>query len=683
RNSIPPQIQSLWDDTRGIRVNVEVELPIHIGYDFSPVSFTVSMEGTAKPQSVGYRIYNLYRAEISAGIVPAEAAAGASAKAEESSGETSLSVPARWSASFTAVPPEYGWYCAVADVFGESGELLTRTEAYFGIADLDCGVYCLKAGESCGSGWTDPLRAAFCGLKLLRLNTRIGEAEIERTWREAEQCGVLVFMQFEMKEHCTEEHVRGVVRRYKNKISVYEVINEPNLFMKSDEYIEWLKEISRWVREEFPEAYLLAPAVCGVNLEWVEALLKENAQKYFTGLSIHDYEGHESVDPTHWQWKFEELEKLLKKYNAQGLPLWNTEHGMTGIRMGISIAPAQAVRETLHRDLNERAGIPENRNYYYYLNEHGYAGYPAYLWSRTGPHPAALALRSRSGLLQGTLPTELLDFGAAGNRLFLGQRYDTTHGEVVLLRNLGLASQELSFPADGEALTAVDAFGNRFAVPIAENRAKLTLSALPVYVLPKAEQRFDAPELDFGENLAGEALFSYNRVCKENFGALNNQYLEAVQSDHPNREIWEGLLEDENAALEIAWEEPKTIDTVVFHSLRADNSFCALLDADLDYWDGGQWRELKKIRAEMPESTPVQTFDHQALCWYLDQNIVLAKFPAVTAKKLRLRVLRTTYGFCPDKTAAQAFCRFMKTDAPNPQKLHLREIEVYHSNSEF
>ena len=198
-------------------------------------------------------------------------------------------------------------------------------------------------------------------------------------------------------------------------------------------------------------------------------------------LSVHDYEGHESIDPVHWRWKFGALRELMARYGDAAKPVWQTERAITGVRGGNFLGGAQAVRCTLHRDLLETLGIAPEHNNHYYLNEHGYTAVPSYVWSNSGPHPAALALRTRYAMTMGLHYAGTLDFGPTGNRVCLGLRYEGPDGATVVLRNLGVPEAPMQLAIHGGDKLVVGLLRQRAGV-VQGGTATVAVGQMPLYL---------------------------------------------------------------------------------------------------------------------------------------------------------------------------------------------------------
>jgi hypothetical protein len=523
------------------------------------------------------------------------------------------------------------------------------------------------------------------GLSNMRLHaghTQQSLDQLEKQVELARKYEATYFVQFSDKADCAPDNVRAAATRFKGKVPVWEIMNEPNFTMKPDEYVRLLGEARATIKEIDPQALVMGPDVCGIDLGWHERFYQAGGGPLVDVLSVHDYEGHESVDPVHWQYKYGALRDLMAQHGDAAKPIWQTERAIGGVRGDNFLGGAQAVRCTLHRDLLETLGIAPEHNNHYYLNEAGYGAVPSYVWSNSGPHPAALALRTRYALTLGRRFAGTLDFGPTGNRLYLGLRYDGSDGATLILRNLGMASTELALAVrGGEKLVVADSFGNQQAVTVRDSAARISVGQMPVYLLLARGQTVDVPKLDFGRNLARQATFAYSAPADGELALLNNGVLETIHAGHPQggtngKQIWQGqlpLAADGAIApqtLDLSWREPQNIAKLILWGVRADNQFCALLDYDLQYHDGRAWAPLAQVRAAFPPSEAVETSLSRANTWLLDDNLSAPKFPPVTTDRLRIVVRRTTRGFVPDEHT-RAWGKVM---AP---KFMLREVEVY------
>ncbi len=122
--------------------------------------------------------------------------------------------------------------------------------------------------------------------------------------------------------------------------------------------------------------------------------------------------------------------------------------------------------------------------------------------------------------------------------------------------------------------------------------------------------------------------------------------------------------------LTATFDHPQRIDKIILRGVRADNTFCAVLDYDLEYLDGPTWKVLEQVRNAMPPSEEVRTADAKFAIWMDDTNVHVHIFAPVEARAIRLRALRVSHGFIPDDRATAWGNRIAC-------KLMLREVEIY------
>jgi len=127
-------------------------------------------------------------------------------------------------------------------------------------------------------------------------------------------------------------------------------------------------------------------------------------------------------------------------------------------------------------------------------------------------------------------------------------------------------------------------------------------------------------------------------------------------------------------ALDVLFDRPQAINRVIIRGVRADNTFCALLEYDLQYFDGRVWKTLEEVRNTMPPSEEARTADAKSAIWMDDINFYVHQFPTVRAEKVRLVARRVSQGFVPDRRAT-AWGNVI------PAKLMLREIEIFAGNN--
>lgn len=612
---------------------------------------------------------------------------------------------------FTFTPPKFGQYTIIAQADSPKGDMGAVAE-HVAVTDRYPFMPELAAGSSKG-GWQDVPRQIFTGLPQLRIHPGKDEKGLAKTDEElaaAQKAKVTFIVQIvDNMKHLTPEFVRTIATRYKGRVPYYEICNEPNFSSKIDEYFAAHSTAYKLIKEIDPAAKVMGPATVNMDLVWFARLYELGLKDVTDAISLHDYEGHESVTPEHWRWKLAEIRKIMAKHGDGKKDIWQTERAISGVRGPNYQGLVQAIRVALHRDLLETLNIPADHNHHYYLNQGGYSGVPTYLWSSTGPHPGAVVLRVRHALTAALNRSYAgpLDFGGTGNTFLQGLRFSAKNGATTaILRNLGTAPYPVEFTTNAPELTLTDAWGNVSKLTPTNGKIRIPLVQLPTYVSLAAKQDLTPTKLDFGPNLAAGAKFEYPAAIEKGDPSipppvpanpaapppppvdpsaphpLVNGVYETYHNQNPNgdtngQKIWTGAIPLDDAgkpttpSLTATFPEPRTFDKLIVRTVRADNTFCTLLAYDLQIPDGDNWRTILSHDHPIPPSDAARSADAKSVIWMDDTNLHVHQLTTpVTTAKLRLVVKRTTWGFVPD--AAGAFW-----GKPIPPKLMLREIELY------
>jgi len=583
-------------------------------------------------------------------------------------------------------PPRFGAYSLVAD-YKAGADVLSSQAIHFGVTPRFAGMPVLEAGQGSG-GWEDAPRQAFTGLSLMRLHPDKGgdkwRDKLDADLAAAQKAGATVFVQLtDNKKNFTPERAREVMEFAKGRVRYVELFNEPNFSYKPEEYVPLAQAAYNAIKAVDPTVQVLGPDVCGISPGWHEAFYKAGGKTTCDILSMHDYEGHESISPEHWAWKVGELRRIMAEHGDGDKPIWQTERAISSVRGGLLTGLSQAIRVTLHRDVLSSLGVPDNHNSHYYLNQGGYSDVPSYVWSAQGPLPAALATRTRAAMLGSRPFVGALNFGATGNTLFMGARYRDAGGETLSLRNLIGAPMKVEFAAPPGA-QAFDAWGNEIPGALRGGVLTLSLEQLPTYVRLGATGALVPKPWNWGQNLALGAKVSVEGKSDGDAANLTNGKLETIHADNPSGgtdgKAVVRLLDfspDKPASVSLEMPAPARFNAVIVRGLRADNQFSALLDFDLQARQGGAWKTVASYGSNVPPSVMGQNADATAITFYGDDNAWALRFPAVQSDALRLVVRRGTFGFAPDELARAQVVN--KWGNANPQAASLREIEVYNA----
>jgi hypothetical protein len=462
---------------RALDADIDFGLPYNISYELAPVTVKIALKGGA---GANYHVYDFYKNEIASGRF-------------SGGGHT-----------FRFAPPKYGWYVVNCESGGRG------VARFMGVTPKLKGVHTLLPGEMKGV-WNDSALIAFAGLGLDRTNTRHrGIDGIAETLARSNKYGVPLLVQFEGREHCTPAHVKEAVSKYRGRVKYWEIMNEPNFSMNAQQYAALVQQLVPIIKRIDPAAKVMGPDVCGVDLGWYDAVYKAGGGKLLDIISIHDYERHGSIDHFHYLWKIGALRQIMARYGDAKKELWQTERAIGGTYASNSCAPLQAMRITLQRDLLQVYGVDNDHNSHYYANVTGYNDVPTFVYSGSGPHPAALACRTRAAMIAKRRFVKRLDFGPAGNKMFLGLSYKGPGGSTVMLRNFGTLDLVVEVGVTGGgSLEVVDSFGNVAKVPVRGGNASLVVPIMPIYLRLSGGQRIVPPKIDFGKNIAKQATFTY------------------------------------------------------------------------------------------------------------------------------------------------------------------------------
>jgi len=130
-----------------------------------------------------------------------------------------------------------------------------------------------------------------------------------------------------------ENFVRTVVKRYKGRISSYEVWNEVNtgtgFYSGTPEALLALQKAAyKIVKQEDPSALLVLPSVTGEmdrDFEWFDKYLGLGAGKYVDVIGYHMYQPRKA--PEELLGLVQKLRAVMARHGIADKPLWNSESG--------------------------------------------------------------------------------------------------------------------------------------------------------------------------------------------------------------------------------------------------------------------------------------------------------------------------------------------------------------------
>lgn len=120
----------------------------------------------------------------------------------------------------------------------------------------------------------------------------------------------------------TVKHVRG-------RIPVYEIANEPNLYLAPETYVSYLKEAYNAIREADPSAkisgFCLSSDFGAVPASWMNQCVKAGGLECIDILGFHPYGARELGARYPADKNIAELRQKMAEYGKRDIPVWNTE----------------------------------------------------------------------------------------------------------------------------------------------------------------------------------------------------------------------------------------------------------------------------------------------------------------------------------------------------------------------
>jgi len=495
----------------------------------------------------------------------------------------------------------------------------------------------------------------------------------------------------------TKGHLDGVkkiVEHFKGDVTYFEPRNEPNFGASGADFVKnELADFYRTVKSVDPALKVLGPGNVtigpgGAGLGFIEDFLKADGARFIDGFSFHIYNG---INGDLWlaRKSLDTLATLLKKYHADTKELWQTEQGFFACVYGDYQPHLQARWTMLEMMVFEQYGLPKEHNHLWYDVSHGFWDMPTW-WENDdrGFNPALPLMRVWSEELFGTNFSKAYDFGATGNKLYLGSLFAGEKKRVAAFMSAGSPDGKVQLHvggANGQSakLHLVSAFGVESGLPVSGGMATLPIPELPVYVELADGQTIDVVPQDFGPNLARMAGVKAsasgtgvhpvdpkipNDISKLINGEFENWYYTQKLAAQP----WMDNTKTFPAWVELSFPQPTEIGRVIIYAPAPWQWQGTLVDYELQYDDQGKWATIEHVQE------PLRTFKvltpatrTKVDSFFSDRHIFQHEFKLVTTSKIRLLVHNTTFGGGATEEVAKA------GGQTGPHQIMLREIEVY------
>jgi hypothetical protein len=199
----------------------------------------------------------------------------------------------------------------------------------------------------------------------------------------------------------------------------------------------------------------------------------------------------------------------------------------------------------------------------------------------------------------------------------------------------------------------------------------VTLSQLPAYVRVPKGATFTPVPLDFGKNIAPEAVFSSPQTGVNEH--LNNELFGSFHHGNPFGATFVVAATNWPYAVNFKFDAPREVGKMIVYGVNPDNTACALIDFEVQgLARNGKWATIKRVKNETPPAEMGKTPYAAAYSWVNDTNIFAIPFDKpVTASEFRLLVHSVSSGAISNDPVG------WKNWGGPGVNVCIREIEVY------
>lgn len=136
-----------------------------------------------------------------------------------------------------------------------------------------------------------------------------------------------------------EGYVDWLTKTYKDSVTYWEIINEPNAFMTGAQYAEYVKRAYPIIKKNDPDGIVCTFALSGVDLAWFEETFKVIGTQYMDAITVHPYDwgvSGELLGLDNWSKilrdqvtmdRIDALRSLVDRYGGENLKFLLTEVG--------------------------------------------------------------------------------------------------------------------------------------------------------------------------------------------------------------------------------------------------------------------------------------------------------------------------------------------------------------------
>lgn len=487
--------------------------------------------------------------------------------------------------------------------------------------------------------------------------------------------------------------VKKVVEHFKNDVQYWEGRNEPNFTMNGTSYATGeMKALYTTVKSVSPNLKVMGPGIVQINpygLAWQEDFFKAGGGNYMDVYSFHAYNTLNG-DFALARMNLDNLQIQLAKYGQDTKEKWQTEQG-NYVTIGGAFTPRhQGGWEMFRKMILEQYGVPKEHDHYWYDRSHGFWEHS--VWLQNGDKSlTALAPLARvwSEEVYGKKYNKAFDFGNPGNNLYLGNLYSGSDGSMAALMTTGATDGKLVIKSDQPALEVILPFGQSTQLTMINGQAVLSITELPAYVRIPKDKTIQINPLNWGANLARQTgvkistnssdTLPFNTALKsfpEKLinGVQDTWYYQQNDSAHP----WMSNVATMPLTIDLTLPSVQKVGKAIIFAAPSWQQQGTILDYDLQYDDGGQWRTIQNV------SEPTKTFKYFSSVeqsaskidsYFSGRWVFTNEFPAVTTSKIRVKINKTTW----QGGATQEMYNLSHQTGYgiSSEQVALREIELY------
>ena len=201
---------------------------------------------------------------------------------------------------------------------------------------------------------------------------------------------------------CFSRFVHQCVARYKQRVKVWEVWNEPDIsFFRGSvaEYAEMVKAAAVAARQADPNCRI-AMGSAGVDLPFLERLYEFGCGPYFDVMSVHPYQWGRELNDRWMVDKLQQCRRLMDRHGDRHKEIWATEFGWS-LSDGVTAAEqADLLAQAVVTLLTVRERLKVEKLFWFCVKDWGGPG-PGLLDDAGKPKPALLAYRATTTALAG------------------------------------------------------------------------------------------------------------------------------------------------------------------------------------------------------------------------------------------------------------------------------------------